>query len=187
VERITFLESRMKFDFPDIYNPYKFDAEENNAHLKKVDFVVETKHEFLFIEVKNYDAPTISSSESEEITNIPTRKEYKKDKVKLLMQKRSCERAKLPCILCTKFKDSLLGELAEGKNFTKPIRYIIVLKHGSVPSQNFLQIGEFVNDYFQKDLYFGDKNLEFTLYYINNRYKHIEELKSNYDIYITID
>lgn len=143
-----FKESGFQFDFTNSINVYK--ADEPNYHgLSAVDFIIETPGEYLFVEVKNPDNKKASQEE----------------------KKRFLEEMKLPLYplkMSTKFKDSLLKELASGKVFTKPIHYILLLEFSKFDAGQrrllYQKINNFIPRFSEEEIYRSVKNIRFILH-----------------------
>ena len=103
----VFIESGLVFDFTSSECAYRADEVSYNG-LSAVDFIVQTRDEFLFVEVKNPD--------SEESKQHPNRDSFLSDLSEFVDK------------IATKFKDTLLKELAMGNEFPKPIVYILFLE-----------------------------------------------------------
>lgn len=104
----VFIESGYKFDFSGGISAIIADKP-NYSGLSAVDFIVETKDEFLFIEIKNPDNP--KSNENER---------------KVFLEALKSEL--FPYQMSGKFKDTLLCRWAFDEQYNKPIRYIILLQ-----------------------------------------------------------
>ena len=108
-----FEESGLLFDFSASESAYVADKP-NYPGLSAVDFVVEIPHEILFIEVKNPD--------SFRALEHGQRRDF--------IRKMSLDL--FPIKMSAKFKDSILKELAAGRKFVKPIKYILLLECGEI-------------------------------------------------------
>jgi len=145
-----FTESGFQFDFSNSVSAYKADNPNYNG-LSAVDFIVETPDEYLFIEVKNPDNKKTSQE---------ARKAFKKEMM-------SSEYA---IKLSSKFKDSLLKELAMNKEFAKPIIYILFLEFDEFDSaqRRFLyeRVSSRIPRFAEEDVYKSVKRVRF---YLHNR------------------
>jgi len=104
------VEDDLQLTLPSDWKGYKFDNESSHglSHcMKAVDFIIETEDKFYFVEFKDPDNPK-STSES--------RKEFIEK-----LQSNTIDHD-----LKTKYRDSLLYELAEGRA-KKPIYYLVLI------------------------------------------------------------
>ena len=110
-------EGNMKFDFTG-FNAEKIDTAQNACTgLGIVDFVAENEECILFIEVKNYD-----NFSDDPIKQAHMDKNKENDYLKLTEESDSYPR-KVGMV----FKDSLFRWLAQGKEFTKPIKLLYII------------------------------------------------------------
>lgn len=103
-------EGRFQFNFAECVAAFVADKPQYNG-LSAVDFIIETKDRFLFVEVKDPDHPQAQ----------------KFDNVKTFM-----EELETPSKISGKFKDSLLKELAKGSVYSKPIVFVLVLECNAI-------------------------------------------------------
>lgn len=144
---MKFKETELIFDFPEGFDAYVADKPIYNG-LSAVEFIVETKDKYLFIEVKYPDNP---KARPEAIRQFVSDMSSDKFHVKIV----------------AKLKDSLLKELAKGNRFLKPIEYILFLEYKEFNTAQQRIIFERVNSClprFIEEEYISVKRISFAIY-----------------------